>query len=292
MSQPSTTRAYIYLHISVLLYGFTAILGKLISLPGAGIVWYRMVLTAISLLLFPGIIRRARLIPPGDRWRILGIGLLVALHWVAFYEAIKYSNASITLSCLASTTLFTSILEPILFKRSLRTGELVLGLFVILGFVFIFGFTGDNYLLGMVIAIISAILAALFSVLNKMYVSRYDVPSVILLEFVAGVVLMTFLMPVYQNIFPQYSWIPSAQDWIYLLVLSLLCTTLAYNLTMRALQVLSAFTTSLAINLEPVYGIIMAYFILREGEELHPGFYLGAGIILLAVCLQPLFVRK
>jgi len=287
-STPSleVTRAYGMIHVAVFLFGFTAILGKLIELPGATIVWYRMVITGISLCFFPAIFAHIRRMSQSDLIKIAGIGVLVTLHWVAFYEAIKYSNASITLSCLASTSFFTAFLEPLIFRRKIKPEELLLGGMVILGFVLIFGFSGEDYWVGMVIAIISAVLAALFSVLNKTIVSRHDVYGITLVQFATGVAFLLLMSPVYMWLFPQTQVVPSLLDTGYLFVLALLCTTLAYTLSMRALKHLSAFTTNLAINLEPVYGILMAYFILNENEELNPGFYAGSAVILFSVLLH------
>ncbi len=280
------TKAYVMIHVAVMLFGFTAILGRLIDLPGATIVWYRMFLTGISLCFFPSIFNHIRKISRDQLIRIAGIGILVTLHWVAFYEAIKYSNASITLSCLASTSFFTAIIEPLFFRTKIKAPELILGSMVIVGFVFIFGFTGENYYVGMIIAIISAILAAIFSVLNKTIVSKHNIYAITLIQFMSGVLFLSIMSPLYLKLFPQTQVIPSSTDWFYLLVLALLCTTLAYTLAMKALIYLSAFTTNLAINLEPVYGIFMAYFILHEDEDLNMGFYAGAGIILCAVLLH------
>jgi len=286
------SRAYLMIHVAVLLFGFTAILGKLIDLPGATIVWYRMFLTSISLCFFPAIFRHIQNISRAQRIRIAGIGVLVTLHWVAFYEAIKYSNVSITLSCLASTSFFTALFEPLIFRSRIKVPELILGGLVILGFVFIFGFTGEDYYVGMIIAIISAILAALFSVLNKMIVSHHDVYAITFIQFVTGVVFLSALSPLYISLFPQTRLIPIPIDWVYLIILALLCTTLAYTLTMNALKHLRAFTTNLAINLEPIYGILMAFFFFNENEELNPGFYTGAVIILSAVLLHAWMSRR
>ncbi len=291
-SSGEVSRAYLMIHVAVLLFGFTAILGKLIDLPGATIVWYRMSLTGISLCFFPAIFRHIKNISSTQLIRIAGIGVLVTLHWVAFYEAIKYSNVSITLSCMASTSFFTALIEPLIFRSRIKVPELILGGLVILGFVFIFGFTGENYFVGMIIAIISAILAAIFSVFNKSIVSHHDVYAITLVQFVTGVVFLSVLSPLYIYLFPQTQILPSSIDWVYLIILALLCTTLAYTLTMNALKHLTAFTTNLAINLEPIYGILMAFFFFNENEELNPGFYVGAVIILSAVLLHAWMSRR
>lgn len=284
-------RAYLYLHIAVLLFGFTAILGRYISLSGTMITLYRMGLTLLSLCFFPGIFARLRLIPSRDRWRILGIGVLLALHWVTFFEAIKLSNVSITLSCFASTAFFTALLEPLFLGGKVKPLELFLGGFVVLGFGFIFGFEGGKYWAGIWVAVLSAIIISLANVFNKSMVQRYDVFAVTLLEFVAGVSFLLLSIPLFvPNITAGLPW-PSLTDWGALLILALLCTTLAYTLNMKALRNVSAYTAALTVNLEPVYGILMAYVFFRENQEVNPQFYLGTSIILLAVFLHPVLRR-
>ena len=228
--------AQFLLHGSIFLFSFSAILGKLIDLPGSSIVWYRMLLTCISLFFFPGIIRNIRQIPRRDLRKIGWIGIIITLHWVAFYEAIKYSNASIVVSCLASMTLFTALLEPLYFKRSIKKEEIILGVVIILGFLLMFGFIGEKYGLGMTIALISAFLAAIFSILNKSVVSSYDVYAITQVQFVVGLIFLTLLAPFYLSLFPNSKLFPSRMDWIYLLIHALICTTLAYSMNMYALR--------------------------------------------------------
>ncbi|MEM6633704.1 MAG: DMT family transporter [Bacteroidota bacterium] len=275
--------AQILLHISILLFGFSAILGKLIDLPGTHIVWYRMLITCISLGFFPGIIQKIRKIPRKDLVKIGGIGVIITMHWVGFYEAIKYANASITVSCMASMTIFTALLEPLYFRRPIKKGEILLGIIIIGGFLLMFGFIGDQYALGMTIALISALLAAIFSVLNKSIVSSYDVFAITQVQFIIGWIFLTLLAPVYVYLFPGSKLLPSEMDWGYLIILALICTTLAYSMNMYALRFVSAFANNLAFNMEPIYGILLAYFLLREDKEMNSGFYFGAGIILLSV---------
>lgn len=286
-------RAYVMMHVAIVLYGFTAILGKLIDLPGITIVVYRMGITLLSLMLIPGVVRAARNIPPKG-WRIISfIGVLMAIHWLTFFEAIKQSNVSITLSCLASTAFFTSIIEPIFFKRKIKWYEILLGGMVVAGFWIIFNFAGERYGLGILLSLVSAVTIALASVINKSVVGDYEnVYAITLIEFIAGVGILLIFFPVYLQFFPETPAIPVGWDWVYLIVLALLCTTLAYTLTMQALKHLSAYITTLSINLEPIYGMVMAAFFFQENEELSVSFYLGAGIILLSVFLHPIFERR
>lgn len=283
----NSTRAYIYIHIAVFLFGFTGILGKGITLESGPLVWYRMAITLVSLLFFPKIIQKMAAIPWKTVWYILGVGTVVAAHWVTFFAGIKFSNVSIALSCMGSVALFTSILEPILLKKPFRWQDTFLGVLVIVGLVFIFGFTGEEMYLGIFTAILSAFLAALFGTLNKDLVSKYDVYAITAIEFIAGVALLSIALPIYLQYFPEVNVIPSWKDLGLLLVLALLCTTLAFTLTLQAMKVLSAFSTALAINLEPIYAILIAAYYFSEYEQLNLGFYAGAVIIVLAVFLNP-----
>ncbi|MEL6673682.1 MAG: DMT family transporter [Bacteroidota bacterium] len=297
MSAPGASppfRAYAQLHIAVVLYGFTAILGRLISLPGTTLTWYRMAFTLLSLCLIPGIWRAIRSIPIRDRWYIAVIGCLMALHWGTFFEAIKYANVSITLSCLASTAFFTSLLEPWLLKRPFYWYEPLLGLIVIGGLILIsfYGFAEPSYLIGVGLSIVSAMLIALASVMNKRMVASHDIFAITAIEFAAGVLLLSLLMPVYLAFFPTPYLLTEGMDLVYLLILSLLCTTFAYTLTMRAMKKVSAFTAMLAMNLEPIYGMVMAYFFFREDKELTGLFYLGAFLILSSVLIHPWLVSR
>lgn len=284
-AENNSLQSFVLLHISIVLFSFTAILGKLIQLPGLYIVWYRLLLTCISLMALPGLMANMKKIPSKDWVKIGGIGIIIILHWVGFYEAIKYSNASITVSCLAAMALFTAFLEPLYFKRPIKKSEVLVGLVVIVGFLLMFGFVGDQYAVGMVIALCSAFLAALFSILNKSIVSEYDVFAITQIQFITGWLFLCLVAPLYIWLFPGDSiWpLPTSTDWIYLILLALFCTTLAYSIHLYALRGISAFTVNLAFNLEPIYAIFMAFVLLREDKEMDSRFYLGAAIIFLAI---------
>ena len=280
------------LHTSILLYGFTAILGRMIELDGITLVVYRMGITLISLFFIPGILQKFKAVPPALRWKIAGIGVLLALHWVTFFEAIKQANVSICLSGMAATAFFTSLIEPIYFKRRIQWYELTLAAMVILGFGFIFGFVDAKFLPGLMIALVSAFIIAFTGVINKEIVEqRVDVFVIVLIEFMAGVSMLLLIFPFYWLFRPDTPLFPSPIDWFWLLILALGCTTLAYTLTMKSLEQVSAFTVSLSINLEPIYGMLMAWWFFAENEELNSGFYLGAAVILLSIFLHPL-LRK
>jgi len=278
-------KAFIQLHIAVLLAGLTGVLGKLISLNEGLLVWYRLFITAISLWVLAVIRRQDIRIDRRDLWRIIGIGGIAALHWVAFYGSIKYSNVSVGLLCFSAIGFFTAIIEPLVLGHRLDVVELLLGLLVIVGIFFIFQFD-PRYKTGIVLGLVSSLLASLFPVLNKRILRRVPPATVTLYELSGGWAVLTILMPIYLWLFPVSSLLPGLADLGWLLILSWACTVLAFNLGLLALQKISAFTVSLTYNLEPVYGILLAFVIFREDKYFNKGFYLGFGIILASIVLQ------
>jgi drug/metabolite transporter (DMT)-like permease len=280
-------KAFIQLHIAVLLAGLTGILGKLISLNEGLLVWYRLLITAVSLWLLALLRRQDVRIGRRDIWRIFGIGGIAALHWVAFYGSIKYSNVSIGLLCFSAIGFFTAIIEPLVMRHRLDVVELLLGLLVIAGILLIFQ-VDPHYKTGIVIGLVSALLAALFPVLNKRVLRRVPAATVTLYELSGGFLVLSVLMPFYLWLFPAPSLLPSWADLGWLLILSWACTVLAFNLGMLALEKISAFTVSLSYNLEPIYGILLAFVLFREDKYLNKGFYLGLLIILFSIALQML----
>ncbi len=283
-------RAYLELHIAVFLFGFTAILGDLISLPATTLVWWRVLLTCISFFFLIPVVKNIRKIPKRLIGIYCGVGVLVAIHWITFFGAIKFSNASICLVCMATTSFFTSILEPIILKNKIQKYQLLLGVMIIPGMVLVVSNLQADMWYGVVLGLISAFLASLFSSINKKYVNDADPMDITFLELAAAWVFISLILP-FMN--PGVdSFLPQGMDWFYLLILSLLCTTLAYVLSLRALKHLSAFASNLTVNLEPIYGIILAALLLGDSKELNLGFYLGCGIILLAVFSFPYLKKR
>jgi drug/metabolite transporter (DMT)-like permease len=278
-------KAFIQLHVAVLLAGFTGILGKLITLNAGLLVWYRLLLTAISLWLLASLRRQDIRIDRRDLWRIIGIGGIAAMHWVAFYGSIKYSNVSVGLLCFSAIGFFTAIIEPLVLGHRLDVVELLLGLLVIVGIFFIFR-VDPHFKTGILLGLISSVLASLFPVLNKRILRRVPAETVTLYELSGGFLVLTVFMPVYLWLFPVPSLLPGLADLGWLLVLSWACTVLAFNLGLLALQKISAFTVSLTYNLEPVYGILLAFVVFREDRYFNRGFYVGLGIILASIVLQ------
>lgn len=287
--------AWLQLHFCVLLWGFTAILGKLISLPALPLVWWRMLLVAAVLLVLPRVLRGIGGMSPRLRWSYAGVGALVALHWLTFYAAIKLSNASVAATCIALGTVFTAFVEPWLTGKRLSKREVALGIAVLPGVALVAGGVPDGMLLGIVAGTVSALFVALFGSLNKRLVAHADPLSVTALEMAAGVATLTLVAPLSGLLVPAFGGdpfaLPGAHDAFYLVLLAMACTLVPFVLALLALRHLSAFATQLSVNLEPVYTIVLAALLLGEQRELTPRFYLGVAIILAAVLIFPLLTR-
>jgi drug/metabolite transporter (DMT)-like permease len=286
-------RAYLELHIAVLLFGFTAILGDLIELSAVVLVWWRVFITSISLLFLIKVAKLFKTLPRRTIFQYMGIGVLVGLHWIAFYGAIKLANASIAVVCMATTSFFTALLEPLIMRQRIKGYELILGILVIPGMALIVNSTSVSMLSGIWVGLLAAFLAALFATLNKRMVGKSDEMSITFLELGSAWLFISVILPFFFSTSEeaQLFW-PTTSDWMYLIILALLCTTLAYVLALRSLRHLSAFASNLAINLEPVYGIILAWLILNENEELTGNFYWGVVVILIAVFSYPLLRKR
>ncbi|MBS1659773.1 MAG: EamA family transporter [Bacteroidetes bacterium] len=284
-------RAFIQLHIAVLLAGLTGVLGKLITLNEGLLVWYRLLLTAPSLWLLALLRKQSVRIDRKDVWRIFGIGGIAAIHWVTFFGSIKYSNVSVGLLCFSSIGFFTAIIEPLVLRHKMDVVELMLGLLVIVGICFIFQ-VDPGFKIGIFVGLLSALLGSLFPVLNKRILKRVSSENVTLYELSGGFLVLTLLMPIYLWLFPAPSLVPGWSDLGWLLILAWACTVLAFNLSMSALQRISAFTVNLSYNLEPVYGILLAFVLFREDKYLNSGFYIGFTLILLSIVLQMVRMRR
>ncbi|HMY23090.1 MAG TPA: DMT family transporter [Chitinophagales bacterium] len=280
------SKAYTQMHIATFLWGLTAILGKLISIGEFSLVWYRVLFVSIAMLFIPKIIKHVRQLDKKTVLQISGIGILLSIHWVAWYASIKYANASVAVSCIACVSLFTAILEPIFTKTPFKTSNLLLSIFVIPGILLINQSLDFHYRFGFFLGIVAAFIAAIFGILNKKYTQDVQANVITFIQMLSGFIFLTLLMPLYlyfsKNEFP----IPHQTDVFLLLVLALFCTVIPYNLFLKTLKITDAFTTSLINNLEPVYGIILAIIFLGENKELNWQFYCGTLIILFAVFLH------
>jgi drug/metabolite transporter (DMT)-like permease len=284
------TRAYLQIHTAVLLYGLTGIFGDLISIPKPTLVWWRMGLTVLTFIFWPGVLRDALGLDRKVLLRMVGIGILVAVHWVTFFGAIALTNVSVTLAMLASSSFFTALIEPIITRRKFKAYELILGLMMVPGVALVVGST-DFELIGIFVALFSSMVAVVFSILNKSLVSKHNPITITAVELGSGFLFLSLLSPVFYGLNPELPFWPVGWDWLYLSILAFACTSLAYVITLRSMKVLSVFAVNLTINLEPVYSIIIAYFWLNEGDELSLGFYIGAAVIISSVFLHP-FVAK
>ena len=284
-------QALIKLHIAVFLAGFTGVLGVLITLNEALLVWYRIFITVVSLFILLVWRKNLQKVSNAKVLQLILIGCLIAIHWVCFYGSIKYSNVSIGLVCFASTGLFTAVLEPLFTKKQFSWTEVALGSISLLGIYLIFHFDA-RYRTGIMIGIASALFAAIFSVLNKRNVSLIAPQTMMLYELSGGLLILTLLMPFYLQKFPPTHVFPTIAEWGWLLVLSWFCTVWAMDLMLQALQKVSAFTQNLSLNLEPVYGILLAFVLFHEQKQLQSSFYLGFSLIALSVALQMFRVMK
>ena len=284
------------MHIATFLFGFTAILGKLISLSSLNLVWHRMWIASAIFLFFPGFFRKLKATSIAVRKQFLLIGVLVALHWLAFYGCIKLGNsASLALATFGTITLFAALIEPLVFKVKLKKRELFIGVLVLVGLALIAKSNPDeefslqsSYIQAMILGVVAAFFAALFSVLNKKYVGDNYPTIVTFFQMMGGFIFLTFLIPLMLFNGAEFELIPSWKDVGYLILLAVICTNIAFSLEMQALKNMSAFTSNLILNLEPIYGIALAIVFFAENQMLNAWFYIGAGIITLTVFIHPL----
>jgi drug/metabolite transporter (DMT)-like permease len=278
-------RAQIYMHLSIFLWGFTGVLGRGISLSEGVLVWWRMLLVCVSLGAQMWWWRKSLKISGKQLLQMASVGTLLMIHWLFFYGAIKYSNVSVTLSCFSTTSLFTALLEPLLTKKKFSISEIGFSLLGMVGIGFIF-FDGSHFALGIFLAVTAAFLGSFFNILNKNIVKELSPDLVSFYEMTSGFVVLTLFLPLYLFLFPNTPFFPTASDWFLLMVLAFLCTHIALILSLAALKELSAFTLNLAVNLEPVYGIILAFIFFNENRFLGINFYIGSAIVLLSVLLH------
>ncbi len=277
-------KSYLHLHLIVFIWGFTAILGRLITLDALPLVWYRMLFAVGFIFIYIKYKRMPIKIPKRILLKFLVAGLVIALHWFTFFRAIKVSNVSITLACLSTGAFFTSLIEPVFFGKKIIWYEIFFGLIVVFGLSIIFNVEG-RYVEGIVLALTSAFLSASFAVINSKFVIDYD-PTVISYYELGGGVLFFSIFLLFTNSFNSEFFQLTTSDFVYLLILSSVCTAYAFIASTAVMKFLSPYTVMLTINLEPIYGIILAVLIFEDKEQMSPQFYVGAVIILLTVILN------
>lgn len=287
--QSSFVKDYILLHFIVLIWGFSAILGLLISLPPLELVFYRTLIATAGVALVMVLRKKSILLDPRDALKITGVGVLISLHWIFFFWSARLSTASVCLAGMATTSLWTAFIEPLVNRTKVKWYEVALGLIVISGLLVIFQFE-TGYWLGLSMALVSAFLAALFSVLNGRLTLRHTPYQITLYEMAAASLFALLFMPIYAEFFTEgalIQWAWKGLDWFWLLVLGGICTVYAFSVSVDLMKRLPVFSINLTINLEPVYGILLAFLIFGEKEKMTPQFYLGTLIILISVLIYP-----
>ncbi|MGJ8666624.1 MAG: DMT family transporter [Patiriisocius sp.] len=281
---------YLHLHFIVFIWGFTAVLGALISIEAIPLVWYRMLIASLLIFGWVGYKKMPLKFPKKTLTGFLIAGAIIAAHWLTFFGAIKVSNVSITLAVLSTGAFFTSILEPIYYKRKVIWYEVAFGVLVIAGLCIIFNVEGD-YFWGIVMALTSAFLSALFSVINGKFAVKYNASVISFYELGFGMLCITVYL-IFSGSFTSEFFKLQTSDWIYLAILASACTAYAFIASVHVMKWISPYTVMLTINLEPVYGIILALLILGDSENMSPQFYYGAALIVVTVIANGIIKNK
>ena len=290
MLKDKTFSSYIHLHFIVFIWGFTAILGKLITLDALPLVWYRMLFASIFIIIYVRISKISLKVTKKTLLLFLLAGLVIALHWLTFFKAIKESNVSVTLACMSTGAFFTSILEPIFYKRKVIPYEVLFGIVVIIGLYLIFRVQG-NFIFGIILALTSSFLGASFSLINGKFAKKHNASVISFYELSGGVLFLSLFL-LYNQSFTASFFQLTKHDFMWLLVLSSICTAYAFIASVGIMKFLSPYTVMLTINLEPVYGIILALLIFNDKERMSFTFYIGALIIITTVILNGILKNK
>ncbi|MCM0668384.1 DMT family transporter [Flavobacterium tyrosinilyticum] len=280
-------KSYLNLHLIVFIWGFTAILGALITIDADNLVWYRMLIAMIFLGGFIAFKKQSFQVPIKEFFKLIFVGLLIALHWIFFFKAIHVSNVSITLSIFSLGAFFASLLEPLFYGRKVLWYEVFFGLIIIAGLGLILQ-VEIKYLTGVYYALAAIILGVLFTLMNGKLISDHEPSVITFYEFGAGVFFITIYF-LFQGKFTADFFQMSLNNWVLLLILASICTAYAFTASVKVMQRLTPYTVMLTTNLEPVYGIVLAYFILGGKEKMSVEFYIGAVIIIITVILNGVF---
>jgi drug/metabolite transporter (DMT)-like permease len=281
---------YLLLHLIVFIWGFTAILGALITIDAIPLVFFRMTLAVVFIAIYFIIKKKSFYLNKTGVFKFLITGVIIATHWIFFFKAIKASNVSVALVTMSTGAFFTSLIEPVFFKRRIKSLEIVLGLFVIIGLYIIFNFESE-YKLGIFYALIASFLGALFAVLNGLFIKEYDENRISLYQLFFGAVFV-FLYLLFSGKVSTELFVLPSMDWFYLLILSSVCTAYAFIVSVKVMKFISPYTVMLTINLEPIYAIILALFIFGDKEKMNPEFYLGAAIVLGVVLVNGIIKNR
>ena len=281
----SFKRSLIQLHLFVFLAGLTAPIGNLIQLNGLYLVFYRMLLTVIALFPIYFFCQQPNKVSSKEKVKLMLIGVLIAIHWVCFYGSIKLANVSVALVCISSVGIFTAVLEPFFFKTKLVWNDILIGFLSLIGILCIFQFD-IQFRTGILVGLVSALFASIFTIINKRLTVQYTTQTIQTFEMLGGFGFLTIVI-LCINAYQQHTFlIPTQRDWFWLIILSLVCTVLANYLMLNALKRISAFTLNVSLNLEPVYGIIIAIILFQEHKQMGMGFYIGMALIAISVMLQ------
>lgn len=276
---------YLHLHFLVFIAGFTAILGELISIGSTALVWYRMAIAGVLMFLYIKIIKLKIKVSTQDIIKFFVAGIIIALHWITFFEAINQSNISITLAMFSTGAFFASFIEPIFYKRRIIWYEIIFGIIVIIG-VFLITKSEIKYINGILLGVSSAFFSSLFAVINGRFIEKHSATVISFYEFISGVLFLTLFIMFFKGGFNAQFFHLSSSDWIYLSILASICTAYAFIGSVKVMKYISPYTVVLTYNLEPVYGIIMALLLFPETETMSTEFYYGAIIILLTVLME------
>jgi drug/metabolite transporter (DMT)-like permease len=291
MNQKPTTTDYLKLQFIVAILGFTAILGRLTVISSLGVVFWRTLIAAAGMFIVAKLMKKNFALPFKKALPLLGIGVVMSLHWICFFGSARAATIAVSLVSFSTTSFFTSLIEPIVSKKKISWVEVFLGVLVVAGMYFVFKFEG-KYLLGIIIGLIGAFLATIFSTINAKIANQYDAQLVTFYEMVGAFLGCFIYIPLI--IFfskEEFLLIPQGNDWLWIAILGLGCTVYPYIEMMKLLRKISAFMLNLSINLEPIYGIVLAYLVFGEKEKMTAGFYIGGVLILASVLLYPVLKR-
>ncbi|RYY52150.1 MAG: DMT family transporter [Chitinophagaceae bacterium] len=284
-------KAFFQLHVAVFLAGFTGILGNLITLNEGMLVWYRLLFTSIIMWVLYGLGKKMQPLPLRSILRISGVGFIMALHWITFYASIKYANVSVALVSFSSLGFFTALFEPLILRKRINKLELLFGLMTIAGIAVIFHFD-TNYKTGIILGLISGMLAALFPIYNREFLQGMNSETMLTWQQTGALVSVSIILPFYLQWFPVEHFLIGRNDFFWMMFLVIICSVIAFQFSSYALRHLSAFTVNLSFNLEPVYGILMAFVVFHENKDLNGGFFLGFAIILLVLLVHVLLLVR
>ena len=290
MNSWTQRNSLLVMHLIVIILGLTGILGKIIEATSTILVWYRMMIAFFALGFYLLIQKGLFKIQKEFIWQLLGVGAIVAAHWLFFFESIKVSNVSVAVVCLATSSLFSALIEPFVFKRKISAYELVFGIVVIAALAF--ALQADiRYFWGYVYGVLAAFLATLFTIFNALYINKLEASKITFIEMLGGWIAMSLYIGLFTNIsFSDFS--ISQQDTIYLFVLGIVCTAFAFVVSVEVMKTLSPYSVIMAVNLEPIYSIVLALILFGESEEMTPPFYIGGSVIILTVFLDGFLKTK